>query len=123
MISIYPTVADTAGGGGRVIIAVDSSAGATSARLGGVALDPVTWKIEDATHVSGVPGAHGLEVVDVEAGRARSVRRKLLQLRGGLGMTLLRQEGVLDRLERSARSDKASATAAATDYGRSTRRV
>jgi DNA mismatch repair protein MutS len=40
-----------------------------------------------------------------------------------LGMTLLRQEGVLDRLERSAKSNKASAAAPATDYGRSTRRV
>jgi DNA mismatch repair protein MutS len=35
-----------------------------------------------------------------------------------LGMTLLRQEGVLDRLERSAKSDKAPGTALAADQPR-----
>ena len=35
-----------------------------------------------------------------------------------LGMTLLRQEGVLDCLERSANSDKAAGTSPETDYGR-----
>ena len=64
MISIYPNVGDTSGGGGAVIITVDSSDFASGATLGGVALD--SFVILDPTHVSGVPGPYpNHAIVDV----------------------------------------------------------
>ena len=64
IISIYPNVGDTAGGGGPVVITVDSSEFATGATLGGVAL--TSFGIKDPTHVWGVPGAYpNHAVVDV----------------------------------------------------------
>jgi len=63
VLAVAPPLADSDGGGGRVVIAVDRSAGAMGATLGGV---PVSaFAIDDATHVSGVPGAHVAGVVDV----------------------------------------------------------
>ena len=47
-----------------------------------------------------------------------NVGSTLMSTRQRLGMTLLRQEGVLDRLERSAKSDRAPGTALATDQPR-----
>lgn len=56
-------IADTAGGGQRVVIPVASSTGATGASAGGVAF--TSFAIDDATHVSGILGAHAAGVVDI----------------------------------------------------------
>lgn len=53
----------TAAGGTSVSITVDSSAGATGATVGGVAL--TSFAIADATHVTGTTGAHAAGAVDV----------------------------------------------------------
>ncbi len=56
-------VVDTAGGGERIVVTVDSSVGCTSIAAGGAAFTSFT--IDDATHVSGVPAAHAAGIVDV----------------------------------------------------------
>lgn len=56
-------VVDTAGGGQRVVVTVDNSTGCTAISAGGVAF--TSFAIDDATHVSGIPGAHAAGVVDV----------------------------------------------------------
>lgn len=56
-------VVDLAGGGKRVVVTVDSSTGTMAIKGGGVAF--TDFAIDDATHVSGVPGAHAAGVVDV----------------------------------------------------------
>ena len=61
--AIAPALGDTWGGGGRVVITVDTSVGATGASLGGVPL--TDFAIDDESHLSGVPGAHEAGVVDV----------------------------------------------------------
>lgn len=58
----YPRV-DIAGGGQRVVVTVDSSVECSAISAGGVAF--TSFAIDDATHVSGVPGAHAAGVVDV----------------------------------------------------------
>lgn len=63
VLSVLPNVGDTDGGGGRVVVEVDSSSGATTITAGGVAF--TDFAIDDGTHVSGVPGAHASGVVDV----------------------------------------------------------
>ncbi|MFO0745059.1 MAG: hypothetical protein U1F43_05190 [Myxococcota bacterium] len=60
---VDPPLADPDGGGRRVVIRVDDASGALGATLGGVALD--AFAIDDATHVSGIPGPHAAGVVDV----------------------------------------------------------
>jgi hypothetical protein len=60
---VAPSIGDTTGGGGRVVLTLDSSVGATAATLGGVAL--TAFAIDDATHVSGIPGPHDAGLVDV----------------------------------------------------------
>lgn len=57
------SVVDTAGGGERVVVTVDSSTGCTSISAGGANF--TSFAIDDATHVSGVPAAHAAGVVDV----------------------------------------------------------
>lgn len=54
---------DTAGGGQRISVTVNSSTGCTAIKAGGVAF--TGFAIYDATHVSGVPGAHAAGIVDV----------------------------------------------------------
>jgi hypothetical protein len=61
-------VVDTAGGGARIVVTVDSSTGCTGITAGGVAF--TSFAIDDATHVSGVPGAHASGVVDVVVSNA-----------------------------------------------------
>lgn len=56
-------VVDTAGGGQRVVVTVNSSTGCTAIAAGGVAF--TSFAIDDGTHVSGIPGAHAAGVVDV----------------------------------------------------------
>lgn len=56
-------VVDTAGGGQREVVTVDSSTGCTAIAAGGVSF--ASFAIDDATHVSGIPGAHAAGVVDV----------------------------------------------------------
>lgn len=63
VLGVSPTVADPAGGGGRVVITVNDSAGITAARLGDRPLTDL--RLDDNTHVSGVPGPHDPGVVDV----------------------------------------------------------
>ncbi len=58
----YPYV-DVLGGGQRVVVTVDSSTGCTGITAGAVAF--TSFAIDDATHVSGIPGAHAAGVVDV----------------------------------------------------------
>ncbi len=58
----YPRI-DIAGGGQRVVVTVDSSTGCTAISAGGVAF--TSFAIDNATHVSGIPGAHAAGVVDV----------------------------------------------------------
>lgn len=59
--AVVPNLGDTAGGGGFVVITVDSSTGCTGASLGGVAM--TSFSIVDATHVKGIPGAHAAGAV------------------------------------------------------------
>ncbi len=54
---------DVLGGGQRVVVTVDSSVGCTGITAGGVAF--TSFAIDNATHVSGIPGAHAAGVVDV----------------------------------------------------------
>jgi len=56
-------VVDPAGGGERVVVTVDSSTGCTAISAGGVAF--TSFAIDNATHVSGIPGAHAAGVVNV----------------------------------------------------------
>lgn len=56
-------VVDTSGGGQRVVVTVNSSTGCTAISAGGVAF--TSFAIDDATHVSGIPGAHAAGTVDV----------------------------------------------------------
>lgn len=56
-------VVDTAGAGQRIVVTVSDSTGATGITAGGVAF--TSFAIDDATHVSGIPGAHAAGVVDV----------------------------------------------------------
>ena len=56
-------VVSTAGGGSRVVVTVNSSTGCTGITAGAVAFTSFT--IDDATHVSGIPGAHAAGVVNV----------------------------------------------------------
>ena len=56
-------VVDLAGGGQRVVVTVNDSTGCTSISAGAVAF--TSFAIDDATHVSGIPGAHAAGVVDV----------------------------------------------------------
>ena len=56
-------IIDIAGSGQRIVIAVTDSTGCTGATIGGVAL--TSFAIDDATHVSGIAGAHAAGVVDV----------------------------------------------------------
>lgn len=58
-----PSLGDTAGGGGRVVLTLTSTVDVTGATLGGVPLS--AFAIDDDTHVSGVPGAHPGGVVEV----------------------------------------------------------
>lgn len=51
------------GGTTRRVITVNDSTGCTGATLGGVAM--TSFLVDDATHVSGIPGAHAAGVVDV----------------------------------------------------------
>ena len=60
---VAPALADTAGGGGRVVVTVADTTGVSVVTLGGVPLTELV--VEDATHVSGVPGPHAAGVVDV----------------------------------------------------------
>jgi hypothetical protein len=62
LASMNYTVIDTAGGGQRIVFAVDSSAGCVSAEIaGGSAL--TSFAIDDATHVSGIAPAHAAGAV------------------------------------------------------------
>lgn len=54
---------DIAGGGQRVVVTVNSSVGCTAISAGGVAF--TSFAIDNATQVSGIPGAHAAGVVDV----------------------------------------------------------
>ncbi len=56
-------VVDIEGGGERIVVTVDDSTGCTSISAGGVNF--TLFAIDDATHVSGVPGPHAAGVVDV----------------------------------------------------------
>lgn len=56
-------VVDPAGGGERVVVTVDSSAGCTGITAGAVAF--TSFAIDNATQVSGIPGAHASGVVNV----------------------------------------------------------
>jgi hypothetical protein len=61
---VAPALADTDGGGGRVVVEVSDASRVLGVTLGGVSLTDLA--VDDATHVSGVPGAHAAGVVDVE---------------------------------------------------------
>lgn len=63
VLGVTPYLADTDGGGGRVFVTVDSSERVTGVWLGDVAL--TEFRVDDATHVSGVPGPHAAGVVEV----------------------------------------------------------
>jgi hypothetical protein len=63
VLSINYGVVDTAGGGQRVVVTVNDSTDCTAISAGGVSFSSFT--IDDAFHVSGVPGAHAAGVVDV----------------------------------------------------------
>lgn len=56
-------IVDTSGGGQRVVVTVNSSTGCTAISAGGVAF--TSFAIDDATHVSGIPGARAAGTVDV----------------------------------------------------------
>lgn len=56
-------VVDSSGGGERIVVAVNDSTGCTTIAAGGVSFTSFT--IDDATHVSGIPGAHASGVVNV----------------------------------------------------------
>lgn len=61
--SVSYGVVDPAGGGERIVVQVDNAVGCVSIAAGGVGF--TGFAIDDATHVSGVPGAHASGVVDV----------------------------------------------------------
>ncbi len=61
---LAPALADTDGGGGRVVVTVSDATRVTGVTLGGAPLTALA--VDDATHVSGVPGPHAAGVVDVE---------------------------------------------------------
>lgn len=63
VLGVEPWLGDPDGGGGRVVVEVSDSAGLDGATFGGVPL--TDFAVDDATHVSGVPGAHEPGVVDV----------------------------------------------------------
>lgn len=63
IIGVDHDVVDISGGGQPVVVQVDSSTGCTGITIGGVACTSFT--VVDATHVSGIPGAHAAGVVDV----------------------------------------------------------
>lgn len=74
-------IIDIAGGGQRVVVHVDSSTGCTGMTIGGVAC--TGFAIDDATHVSGVPGARAAGTADVIVTNAAGPSNPLL---GGTGM-------------------------------------
>lgn len=63
VVSVTHAVVDPAGGGNRRVVQVDDSTGCTGITAGGVAF--TSFLIDDATHVSGVPGAHAAGTVDL----------------------------------------------------------
>ena len=56
-------IVDTSGGGNRIVVTVGDSTGCTAISAGGVPF--TSFAIDDATHVSGIPGANVAGVVDV----------------------------------------------------------
>ncbi len=63
VVAVSYAVVDTAGGGQRVVVQVDDSTNCISIMAGEVPF--TSFAIDDATHVSGVPGPHAAGVVNV----------------------------------------------------------
>jgi hypothetical protein len=68
VVGVSYGVVDTAGGGQRLVVEVDDSTGCTAIAVSGGVMGSVSFTsfaIDDATHVSGIPGAHASGVVGV----------------------------------------------------------